>query len=92
MELPYLSVVRIETALHIILHRYIQGSNQHIADLICRIPASLAPSTYYSSHSNNFLVNRYRQAIELLNYDNQLIGIVLKFLEEKGTTGLIDGF
>lgn len=72
VDLPYLSVVRIETALHIILHRYIQGSNQHIADLICRIPASLAPSTYYSSHSNDFLVNRYRQAIELLNYDNQL--------------------
>ena len=72
VDLPYLSIVRIETALHIILHRYIQGSNQHIADLICRIPASLAPSTYYSSHSNDFLVNRYRQAIELLNYDNQL--------------------
>lgn len=72
VDLPYLSVVRIETALHIILHRYIQGSNQHIADLICRIPASLAPSVYYSSHSNDFLVNRYRQAIELLNYDNQL--------------------
>ena len=72
IDLPYLSVVRIETALHIILHRYIHGSNQHIADLICRIPASLAPSTYYSSHSNDFLVNRYRQAIELLNYDNQL--------------------
>lgn len=72
IDLPYLSIVRIETALHIILHRYIQGSNQHIADLICRIPASLAPSTYYSSHSNDFLVNRYLQAIELLNYDNQL--------------------
>ena len=72
VDLPYLSIVRIETALHIILHRYIQGSNQHIADLICRIPASLAPSTYYSSHSNDFLINRYRQAIELLNYDNQL--------------------
>lgn len=72
VDLPYLSIVRIETALHIILHRYIQGSNQHIADLICRIPASLAPSTYYSSHSNDFLVNHYRQAIELLNYDNQL--------------------
>lgn len=72
VDLPYLSIVRIETALHIILHRYIQGSNQHIADLICRIPASLAPSTYYSSHSNDFLVNRYLQAIELLNYDNQL--------------------
>ena len=72
IDLPYLSIVRIETALHIILHRYIQGSNQHIADLICRIPASLAPSTYYSSHSNEFLIKRYRQAIELLNYDNQL--------------------
>ena len=72
VDLPYLSIVRIETALHIILHRYIQGSNQHIADLICRIPASLAPSTYYSSHSNDFLVNRYLQAIELLSYDNQL--------------------
>lgn len=72
VDLPYLSIVRIETALHIVLHRYIHGSNQHIADLICRIPASLAPSTYYSSHSNDFLVNRYRQAIELLNYDNQL--------------------
>ena len=72
VNLPYLSVVRIETALHIILHRYIHGSNQHIADLICRIPASLAPSTYYSSHSNDLLVKRYRQAIELLNYDNQL--------------------
>ena len=72
IDLPYLSVVRIETALHIILHRYIQGSNQHIADLICRIPASLAPSTYYSSHSNDLLIKRYRQAIELLNYDNQL--------------------
>ena len=72
VDLPYLSIVRIETALHIILHRYIQGSNQHIADLICRIPASLASSTYYSSHSNDFLVNRYLQAIELLNYDNQL--------------------
>lgn len=72
VDLPYLSIVRIETALHIILHRYIQGSNQHIADLICRIPASLAPSTYYSSHSNDFLINRYLQAIELLNYDNQL--------------------
>lgn len=72
IDLPYLSVVRIETALHIILHRYIHGSNQHIADLICRIPASLAPSTYYSSHSNEFLIKHYHQAIELLNYDNQL--------------------
>ncbi|WP_298807367.1 hypothetical protein [uncultured Psychrobacter sp.] len=72
IDLPYLSVVRIETALHIVLHRYIRGGNQHIADLICRIPASLAPSTYYSSHNNEFLIKRYRQAIELLNYDNQL--------------------
>lgn len=65
--IPNLSIGRIESALHTILHRYTPKSNVHIADLICRIEPTMAPAVYYSSHSNNELVKHYREAIKVLD-------------------------
>ena len=68
--LPYLSVNRIETALHVILSRYTSGSHSHIADLICRTPAPHAPAMYYSSHHSEALFNHYKSALSVLNVAN----------------------
>ncbi|WP_348549580.1 hypothetical protein AADH33_03480 [Psychrobacter sp. KFRI-CH2-11] len=65
--LPYLSVSRIETALPIVLSRYTADSNAHIADLICRTPAPLAPAMYYSGHRSEEIFAHYKSSLEVLN-------------------------
>lgn len=65
--LPYLSVKRIETALHVILSRYTSGSHSHIADIICRTPAPHAPAMYYSSHRSEDIFAHYKSALSVLN-------------------------
>jgi len=67
LGLPYLSLKRVKTALHIILSRYTPHSHNHIADIICRTPASHAPAMYYSSHSSETLLGHYRSALSVLN-------------------------
>ena len=65
--LPYLSVNRIETALHVILSRYTPKSHNHIADLLCRMPAPNAPAMYYSSHDSEDIFTHYKSALSVLN-------------------------
>ena len=68
--LPYLSLNRIETALHVMLSRYTPNSHTHIADLICRTPAPNAPAMYYSSHHSEEIFTHYKSALNLLNVAN----------------------
>lgn len=64
---PYLSIARIESALHVVLSRYTPHSYSHIANIICRIPAPQAPAIYYSSHSSEELISHYKTALSVLN-------------------------
>lgn len=72
LELPYLSLSRIETALQAILSRYIKDSHTHIAELICRTPAPDAPAMFYSSHLNKALITHYTKALAWLNTQQSL--------------------
>ena len=72
LELPYLSINRIEMALATILTRYLADSHRHIAELVCRIPAPDAPAMYYSSHANSEIVEHYIKALQQLNTQNHL--------------------
>lgn len=67
--LPYLSINRIETALPVMLSRYTPECHAHIADLICRTPAPLAPAMYYSSHNSEDIFKHYKLALDVLNDD-----------------------
>ncbi|WP_201578642.1 hypothetical protein [Psychrobacter sp. Pi2-52] len=67
LGLPYLSVNRIETALHVVLSRYTPNCHAHIADIICRTPASHAPAMYYSSHTSEALMAHYKSALSIFN-------------------------
>ncbi|MDE4454827.1 hypothetical protein [Psychrobacter sp. DAB_AL62B] len=67
LGLPYLSVNRIETALHVVLSRYTPDCHAHIANIICRTPASHAPAMYYSSHTSEALIAHYKSALSVLN-------------------------
>lgn len=67
--LPYLSINRIEKALPVVLSRYTPECHAHIADLICRTPASLAPAMYYSSHHSEDIFEHYKLALDVLNDD-----------------------
>ncbi|WP_299331108.1 hypothetical protein [uncultured Psychrobacter sp.] len=67
LGLPYLSVNRIETALHVVLSRYTPDCHAHIADIICRTPASHAPAIYYSSHTSEALMAHYKSALNIFN-------------------------
>lgn len=67
LELPYFSLARIESALHVILSRYTPGCNSHIANLICRTPAPHAAAMYYSSHSSEAIITQYKSALSVLN-------------------------
>ncbi|MGE6475171.1 hypothetical protein [Psychrobacter sp. NPDC078631] len=67
LGLPYLSVNRIETALHVVLSRYTPNCHAHIADIICRTPASHAPAMYYSSHTSEALLAHYKSALSIFN-------------------------
>ena len=69
---PYLSLARIESALHVILSRYTSHSSLHIANIICRIPAPQAPAMYYSSHSSEALISHYKSGLMVLNADDNL--------------------
>lgn len=68
LELPYLSLARVESALLVILSRYTPNCNSHIANLICRTPAPHAPAMYYSSHSSEALIGHYKTALSVLNF------------------------
>lgn len=67
LQLPYLSINRIETTLHVVLSRYTPNCHSHIADIICRVPASHAPAMYYSSHTSEELITHYKAALNKLN-------------------------
>lgn len=67
LGLPYLSVNRIETVLHVVLSRYTPDCHAHIADIICRTPAPHAPAMYYSSHTSEALMAHYKSALGILN-------------------------
>ena len=67
LGLPYLSVNRIETALHVMLSRYTPDCHRHIADIICRTPAPHAPAMYYSSHTSEALIAHYKSALSVFN-------------------------
>ena len=87
LGLTNLSISSIEPALHNILLRYTDGSDSHIADLICRTPSSKAPAIFYSSHSNQELVSHYRAALEKLDINNIFdLGFIDKY-KENFTTG-----
>lgn len=68
---PYLSIARIESALHVVLSRYTPNCYSHIANIICRIPAPQAPAMYYSSHSSEELIAHYKTALSVLNADGE---------------------
>ncbi len=63
LGLPYLSVNRVETALHVVLSRYTPDCQAHIADIICRTPAPHAPAMYYSSHTSEMIAAHYKSAL-----------------------------
>lgn len=67
LGLPYLSVNRIETALHVVLSRYTPGCHEHIADIICRTPAPHAPAMYYSSHTSEMIIAHYKSALSVFS-------------------------
>ena len=64
---PYLSVNRIETALHVVLSRYTPDCHEHIADIICRTPAPHAPAMYYSSHTSEMIIAHYKSALSVFS-------------------------
>lgn len=68
---PYLSIARVESALHVVLSRYTPHSHSHIANIICRIPAPQAPAMYYSSHSSEELISHYKTALSVLNAEGK---------------------
>ena len=70
LNIVYLTISRIQSALHFILRRYVEGSNSHIADILCRIDASQAAAKYYSSHSHQELIGHYKKALQLMNIHN----------------------
>lgn len=87
LGLANLSISSIEPALHNILSRYTDGSDSHIADLICRTSSSKAPAIFYSSHSNQELVSHYRAALKALDINNIFdFGFIEKH-NENFTTG-----
>lgn len=67
LGLPYLSVNRIETALHVVLSRYTPDCHAHIADIICRTPAPHAPAMYYSSHTSEMIIAHYKSALSVFS-------------------------
>ena len=67
LGLPYLSINRIETALHVMLSRYTPNCHEHIADLICRTPAPHAPAMYYSSHTSEMIIAHYKSALSVFS-------------------------
>tara|TARA_R110000765_G_scaffold175983_2_gene280973 strand:- start:761 stop:3247 length:2487 start_codon:yes stop_codon:yes gene_type:complete len=67
LGLSYLSVNRIETALHVVLSRYTPNCHAHIADIICRTAAPHAPAMYYSSHTSEELLAHYKSALSVFN-------------------------
>ena len=67
LGLPYLSINRIETALHVVLSRYTPNCHEHIADIICRTPAPHAPAMYYSSHTSEMIIAHYKSALSVLS-------------------------
>jgi hypothetical protein len=67
LGLPYLSINRIETALHVVLSRYTPNCHAHIADLICRTPAPHAPAMYYSSHTSEMIIAHYKSALSVFS-------------------------
>ncbi|WP_352259754.1 hypothetical protein [Psychrobacter sp. TB55-MNA-CIBAN-0194] len=67
LGLPYLSVNRIETILHVVLSRYTPDCHAHIADIICRTPAPHAPAMYYSSHTSEGIIAHYKSALSVLS-------------------------
>lgn len=71
LHLVYLTTSRVESALHVILTRYVKDSNSHIADILCRIEASKAPANYYSSHTHQELIGHYKKALQFLNVYNR---------------------
>ena len=70
LGLPYLSVNRVETALHIVLSRYTPDCHMHIADIICRTSAPHAPAMYYSSHTSEELLAHYKSALSVFNINS----------------------
>ena len=68
LGLPYLSINRIETALHVVLSRYTPDCHEHIADIICRTPAPHAPAMYYSSHTSEMIIAHYKSALSVLSH------------------------
>lgn len=87
LGLSYLSISRIESALHTVLSRYTDGSNTHIADLICRTPPSKAPAVFYSSHSHQELVNHYKVALRFLDINDIFDFDFIDKYNEDFTTG-----
>ncbi|PKH65708.1 hypothetical protein CXF61_04980 [Psychrobacter sp. 4Dc] len=67
LGLPYLSVNRVETALHVVLSRYTPDCHAHIADIICRTPAPHAPAMYYSSHTSEMIIAHYKSALSVFS-------------------------
>ncbi|MGP5556187.1 hypothetical protein [Psychrobacter celer] len=67
LGLSYLSINRIETALHVVLSRYTPDCHMHIADIICRTSAPHAPAMYYSSHTSETLLAHYKSALSVFN-------------------------
>ncbi|KRG35123.1 hypothetical protein AK822_10180 [Psychrobacter sp. P11F6] len=67
LGLPYLSINRIETALHVVLSRYTPNCHEHIADIICRTPAPHAPAMYYSSHISEMIIAHYKSALSVFS-------------------------
>ena len=63
LDIVYLTDTRISKALHMYIRRFISSGNSHYADLICRVPASIAPAIYYSSHLNEEIVSVYKEAL-----------------------------
>ncbi len=67
LGLSYLSINRIETALHVVLSRYTPNCHAHIADIICRTAAPHAPAMYYSSHTSEEVLTHYKSALSVFN-------------------------
>ena len=87
LGLSYLSISRIESALHTALSRYTDGSNTHIADLICRTPPSKAPAVFYSSHNHQELVNHYKAGLKFFDINDIFDFDFIDKYKEDFTTG-----
>ena len=70
LNIVYLTISKIESALHFILRRYDEGSDSHIADILCRVDASQASAVFYSSHYHQELIGHYKKALQLMNIHN----------------------